>query len=572
MKKRMRILALLMALCMVLALCACGQTAASSPAEPSAAEPSVQEEPAPAPEPEAPEPAPEPEIPEEPSAEEPAEPEKPEIVVEYPLFDEVQTYTIWLGTAPDLSDVVKNMEEFVIFRELEKVTNVTWDATMVSFMAESEQFQLMVAGGDYTDVVCKAVENYNGTVDQAIEEEFLIDLAPYIDENMPNLLSWFEEYPDLRKQITSDGGAIGAFPKIYAAPSDISSGGMIRADWLADLGLAEPKTFDDLYNILNSFRDQKGTVAPLVIAMPTGVQSELVSGYNIAAGFYQVDGEVRYGGIQPEFKEYLTMMNKWYSEGLVDELFLTNQYESLVDMSPVLNGTCGVWYGTAAQAISYMISSSADPNMRVTGVTGLTKDGSVAHVGESGSMFDSHLWSVTTVCQDPEIICRYIDYVYSEDGILLANYGVEGETFEYDENGTPRLTDLVLNNPEYSYGAAMNIFVCDRMTPAPFVIDEDRVRANYIQDQIDAINVWNGSNDGLYNMPKAGVNMTVEESSKYYSLYTDIETYMDENIVKFIVGDKSLDEFDAYVETLIGMGIEECVAIEQAAYDRYLEA
>ena len=193
MKKRMRILALLMALCMVLALCACGQTAASSPAEPSAAEPSVQEEPAPAPEPEAPEPAPEPEIPEEPSAEEPAEPEKPEIVVEYPLFDEVQTYTIWLGTAPDLSDVVKNMEEFVIFRELEKVTNVTWDATMVSFMAESEQFQLMVAGGDYTDVVCKAVDNYNGTVDQAIEEEFLIALAPYIDENMPNRLSWFQE-------------------------------------------------------------------------------------------------------------------------------------------------------------------------------------------------------------------------------------------------------------------------------------------------------------------------------------------------------------------------------------------
>lgn len=571
MKKTTRILALLMALCMVLALCACGQTADSSAAEPSA--PSAAEEPTAATEAPAPEPEPEtPEPPEVPSAAEVSaeEPQMPEI--QYPLFDELQTYTIWLGTAPDLSDVVKNMEEFVIFRELEKITNVGWDATMVSFMAEAEQFQLMVAGGDYTDVVCKAVDNYNGTVDQAIEEEFLIDLAPYIEENMPNLLGWFQEYPELRKQITSDGGAIGAFPKIYAAPSDISSGGMIRADWLTDLGLEEPKTFDDLYSILNTFRDQKGASAPLVIAQPTGVQSEIISGYNIAAGFYQVDGEVRFGGIQPEFKEYLTMMNQWYSEGLVDDLFLTNQYESLVDMSPVLNGTCGVWYGTAAQAITNMIGSSADPNMRITGVTNVTKDGSMAHVGESGSMFDSHLWSVTTVCQDPDVICRYIDYVYSEAGILLANYGVEGETFEYDETGTPRLTDLVLNNPEYSYGAAMNIFVCDRMTPAPFVIDEERVRADYIQDQIDAINVWNNSNDGLYNMPKAGVNMTVEESAQYYGLYSDIETYMDENIVKFIVGDKSLDEFDAYVETLVGMGIEDCVAIEQAAYDRYLTA
>ena len=565
MKKLSKLLALLLAL--TFALSACGTPGSS--AEP-AAEPvdsTVQAAPTEAPPSADPTPA------EAPSAEEPSavEPETPEVVISYPLFDTLQTYSIWLGTAPDLSDVVNNMEEFVIFRELEKITNVGWDATMVSFMAEAEQFQLMVAGGDYTDVVCKAVDNYNGTVDDAIEDDFLIDLAPYIPENMPNLTRWFQQYPELRKQITSVDGAIGAFPKLYKEYSDGSSGGTIRADWLQDLGLDAPKTYDDMYNILNEFRDKKGATAPLAIAMPSGVQAELLAGYNISGGFYQVDGEIRFGAIQPEFKDYLTMMNKWYTEGLVDELFLTNSYESLVDMSPVLNGTCGIWYGTAAQAISYMISSSADPNMRITGVTNVTPDGSMAHIGEVGSVFDSHLWSVTTVCQDPEVICQYIDYVYSDEGTLLANYGVEGETFTYVD-GVPRLTDLVLNNPDYSYGAAMNIFVCDRMTPAPFVIDEDRVRADYIEDQLDAIEVWNNCNDGLYNLPRSGLTLSTEESNKYYELYPDIETYMDENIVKFIVGDKDLSEFDAYVDALIGMGIEDCVAVEQSAYDRYMEA
>lgn len=563
MKKLTRTLALLLAL--VFALSACGQTGSSAEPQTNGSAASTVEEQTPAPTQAAPADS---------AAEDSAEDsalEAPEVVISYPLFDELQTYSIWLGTAPDLSDVVNNMDEFVIFRELEKITNVGWKATMVSFMAEAESFQLMVAGGDYTDVVCKAVDNYNGTVDQAIEEEFLIDLAPYIPDNMPNLTRWFEQYPELPKQLTSEGGAIGAFPKLYKEYSDISSGGMLRADWMEDLGLDAPKTYDDLYNVLTEFRDKKGATAPLVIAMPSGVQSELLAGYNISGGFYQVDGEIRYGAIQPEFKEYLTMMNKWYSEGLVDELFLTNSYESLVDMSPVLNGTCGVWYGTAAQAISYMISSAADPNMRITGITNVTTDGSMAHVGESGSVFDSHLWSVTTVCEDPEVICQYIDYVYSDEGTLLANYGVEGETFTY-ENGVPRLTDLVLNNPDYSYGAAMNIFVCDRMTPAPFVIDEDRVRADYIEDQLNAIEVWNNSNDGLYNLPRAGINMSVEESSRYYELYPDIETYMDEHIVRFIVGDEPLSEFDAYVDALLGMGIEECVELEQAAYDRYMEA
>lgn len=564
MKQSTRILALLLSLVLVLALAACGgdtgsQTTSAGSEAVSVPEAPVQEAP----------PAEEPSVQEAASVQEASLAEEPDIVIEYPLFDELQTYTIWLGTAPDLTEVVYNMDEFVIFRELQKITNVGWEAKMVSFMAEAEQFQLMLAGGEYTDVVVKAVDNYNGTVDQAIEEEFLIDLAPLIPENMPNLTNWFEKYPELPRQLKSDNGAIGAFPKLYAAPSDISSGGMIRADWLEDLGLENPKTFDGLYDTLLAFRDEKGATAPLAIAVSTGVQSELISGYNISAGFYQVDGEVRYGAVQPEFKEYLTMMNRWYSEGLIDDLFLTNQYESLVDTSPVLNGTCGVWFGTAAQSIPNMISSAADPNMRITGLTTVTKDGEQAHIGEAGSLFDSHMWSITAQCQDPETICRYIDYVYSEDGTLLANYGVEGETFTYVD-GTPKLTDLVLNNPDYSYGAAMNIFVCDRMTPAPFVIDEDRVRADYIPDQLDAIDIWNNSNDGLYNMPKTGVNLSVDESEQYYALYSDIDTYLDENIVKFVVGDQSLDQFDQFAETLKTMGIDQCIEIYQAAYDRYL--
>ena len=568
MKKISRMLALLLALMLLFSMAACGQTAQSS-----AEAPAPESTEASAPEtPEAPvAPAPEPEAPQVSAVEASVvEPEAPEVVIEYPLFDEVHKYSIWLGTAPDLSDVVSNMEEFVVFRELEKITNVGWDATMVSFMAESEQFQLMVAGGDYTDVVCKAVDNYTGTVDQAIEEEFLIDLAPYIPENMPNLTRWFRDYPDLERQLKSEQGAIGAFPKIYAEPSDVSAGGSIRADWLEDLGLEAPKTYDDLYNILNAFKDEKGADKPLVITRETGVQPELLDGYNVGAGYYQVEGEVRFGSLQPEFKEYLTMMNKWYSEGLVNDLFLSQAgYESLIDTSPVLTGSCGVWYGTAAQSYTTLLSQCEDPGIRITGITNVTTDGSVAHLGDVGNMFDSHLWSVTTVCEDPEVICQYIDYIYSEEGILLANYGVEGETFTYVD-GVPTLTDLVLNNPNYSYGAAMNIFVCDRMTPAPFVINEDRVRANYVEDQLSAIAVWNAATDGLYNIPTTGVNMTVEESETYNGLYSDIETYMDENIVKFIVGDKPLGEFDSFVDTLVEMGIEDCVAIEQAAYDRYI--
>ena len=79
-----------------------------------------------------------------------------------------------------------------------------------------------------------------------------------------------------------------------------------------------------------------------------------------------------------------------------------------------------------------------------------------------------------------------MDYLYSDAGVLLANYGVEGETFRYVD-GKPVLTELVTNNPDYSYNLALNIFTCDRQTPVPFIIDEQKARNDYSEDQSSAI-------------------------------------------------------------------------------------
>ena len=63
--------------------------------------------------------------------------------------------------------------------------------------------------------------------------------------------------------------------------------------------------------------------------------------------------------------------------------------------------------------------------------------------------------------------------------------------------------------------------------------------------------------------------MTIEESEKFYGTYNDIDTYIDENLLSFIIGTTPLSEFDSFKETLISMGIEDCIAIKQDALDRY---
>ena len=568
MKHGKRLLSLILVAMLVLGMTACGgeKTASSAPVEAGAVENT----------PEAPkESAVEvPEMPEEPASAEESieEPAVQRPVVSYPLFDDVTTFTLWTSNSPDLSEIISDLNEYLVFSQLEQATNVRWDATLVSFFSSDEQFQLMVASQDYTDVVCRAIDSYTGGTDQAIEEEFLIDVSDLIDENMPNLLDWFDKYPELRKQMTTVEGNIGGFPKFYQEPSDVNEGALIRLDWLEELGLESPKTYDDLHNVLTQFKEQKNASAPLVIPVNTGVQGNLLYGYNID-NYYQVDGQVRFGPMQPEFKEYLTMMNQWYNEGLLSDSFLTSQAEVLMDFSTILSGDTGVWCGSGTQSITQLLSMAAEsqPDMRITGMTNVTKDGDTAHVGTESQILDSIMWSITTQCSDPAAIARYVDYLYSDAGILLANYGVEGETFHYVD-GKPVLTELVTNNPDYSYNLALNIFTCDRQTPVPFIIDEQKARNDYSEDQSNAVAVWNEATDGLYNIPRQGVNMTTKEQEEYNSTYSDIDTYMDETISKFVVGDLSLDQFDSFVQKLKDMGIEDCIAIEQTAYNRYLEA
>ena len=55
--------------------------------------------------------------------------------------------------------------------------------------------------------------------------------------------------------------------------------------------------------------------------------------------------------------------------------------------------------------------------------------------------------AITTSCKDVETAARLLDYAYSEEGHMLFNFGVEGESYTMVD-GYPTYTDKILNNPE----------------------------------------------------------------------------------------------------------------------------
>lgn len=150
---------------------------------------------------------------------------------------------------------------------------------------------------------------------------------------------------------------------------------------------------------------------------------------------------------------------------------------------------------------------------------------------------------------------------------MLANYGKEGVTYEMVD-GKPVFTDFVLHNPDgLSIEKALSVYAgCNNK---PFLVEKDYMLGGYAYDvQKKSLDVWATPDAPIKDMPPQ--TMTNEEVQEYNSIMTDIQTYLDEFKLKFILGTEPLENFPQFVENIKNMNIDRAIEIRQAEYDRYL--
>lgn len=76
---------------------------------------------------------------------------------------------------------------------------------------------------------------------------------------------------------------------------------------------------------------------------------------------------------------------------------------------------------------------------------------------------------------------------------------------------------------------------------------------------------------GVVPAPFPNLPLTEAQFSEVNSKMAEINTYVNETVSKFLLGEESLDNFSKYVETIKKMGIDEVLDIYNAAYKEYSE-
>lgn len=480
-----------------------------------------------------------------------------------------ETISWWFSYVDDITP-----DDSQFFQQMQERTGVTVAWQCPNRQTAGENFNLMIASGDWTDMVTGLGGMYTTGLNGALEEGIIQDLTEVIQENMPayqNVLASSREYT---MDTMLDDGRIAAIYGLQAEGYPASLGMAIRKDWLDDLGMDLPRTYEEYHDALTAFKSEKGATSPLLIsASGTENNNFWFTGHGVAGTldqtrglypFYQKDGKVHFSVTEDGFRETLEMLSQWYAEGLIYKDFMSG--DMMTSMGMAMSGETGL-YSTFLTTLSN--SDAATGGQAWPALTPLKQEGDEIHFGLAHDLVEgvSAGTCITATAEDTELCARWLDYLYTADGQLLANYGVEGVSFEYVD-GKPQLMDIVLNNPTYGTNVALNYYA---LNIAMGLLDWSRTTVTYTDAQNAALEIWcEGDTD--YNYP-TNVTMTIAESEEFNRTYSDISTNVSESVLAFITGSRPLNDetWEELVKGIEGMGIQRCIDVKQAALDRYLQ-
>ena len=459
-----------------------------------------------------------------------------------------------------------------VWQEAAKRTNISLKGTIsLSNSNEEEAFNLMMSSGNLADII--------GYVDASSLEKLgrdggMIPLNDLIKEHAPNIQKVLDEDARFRQTAYSLDGNIYQIPKNQELKA--AEFWWIRQDWLDKLNLKAPTTVDELHDVLYAFRNEDPNGNGLKDEIPLFDRAgwkqpdEYLYLWDTSLEFYPRDGKMKYEPLEENFKTGVSNMIKWYQEGLIDpEIFTRGASSRDTLLGGDLGGCTHDWVSTANYNSTLQ---ETIPGFQMAAIAPPADQNGV--VKERVSRYPGVGWGISSQCKDPVTVIKFMDYFFTEEGSDLMNWGIEGDTFTRDADGSKHFTDTVLQSELTpigylrSIGAQYRIGMCQ---------DGDYEYATMKEDGIEANKLYNGHDEWFddslppYLDGKMALKYTSDDEAEYKNIMASIKPYVDEKFQSWILGVNDFDsEYDTFIKELTARGIDRALEINQKAYDTFL--
>ncbi|MBE7026925.1 MAG: extracellular solute-binding protein [Ruminococcaceae bacterium] len=490
------------------------------------------------------------------------------------LNQEVKNLEGYLASAEplDLTFHFHQSNGVIMWKNDGPITKAAAEATNINLInqasagqADSAQaFNTMLMG----DVLPDVIHSTGANLDQAGMDGAMIPLEDLIEEYAPNIHKYFSEHPEYIAMSKAYDGHLYYIPAISLdGPTE---GWILRKDWMEKLGLETPTNVEEFYNVLKAFREQDPNGNGLKDEIPfldrTKSPWDLLALFGVSRQPYEVteDGKVVANFMKEEYKNAMRELAKWYAEGLIDpEIFTRNNARE--ELYANNNGGATVDWFSSTYSYNETLSKEAlgdsyfgfelvtiDPPKDVNGVSKSYTPRTV---------LQSQGWGISKDNKHVAETLKFFDFWFTDEGRTLLWFGPDRKT---TADGKPDYSDearaYVGGPTEYmsSIGGALNIGSI-RMLEAEVGAMPQEAKDAYMHYRENVEHI----------KPGISYKYTPEETRINKSKGTDTSTYMDEMRQNWLLGNKDVDAtWDEYITHLKELGVDEVIAMQQAAYDR----
>lgn len=390
-----------------------------------------------------------------------------------------------------------------------------------------QKISLILAGGDVPDLMVMLTK----------EDYFkLAGQGAFLPLN--DLLKKAPNYEKLVAKDVLDAAKVDG--KLYALPIPTSStatrGLLFRTDLLTELNLKEPTTLDEYYQVFKTIKEKKGII-PFTLAASGADDIDYTTGpiagaFGVATRTVVKNNKLEFSYTQPEYKEFLTYMKKLYDEGLIDKEFAVlktaNVKEKIIG-GQAASGIDAWWnFKPIAEALKTKMPNAAVKYLTLP----------VGPTGKSGIIQEpvvNKYFVVPKGAKNPEGAIEFFNYMASEDALKVQDYGLEGKNYKVD-NGK------VVQTLEESNAIGWRIVYQLMDTPANTV---NRMNVKGFTPYYEPLLKDKQVREETYYAPSIDA---------YDKKLTELITFKSENTVKFIMGARSLNEFDDFVKEFNARG------------------
>ncbi|MGG1519369.1 extracellular solute-binding protein [Paenibacillus oryzisoli] len=484
--------------------------------------------------------------------------------------------TLTIGVTDNYYSPMSYTKNLPVWQEVEKQTGVSieWNVNPTEQYNDVMRVRLAAASGlpDILQLPDSPV-SYG-------KDGLILPLNDLIDQHAPHIKQFLDDNPYIRRLLQAPDGNIYALSSVVSGTDYTDpSGVLIRKDWLDKLGLQEPTTLDEWYTVLKAFKEKdpngngKADEIPFSPRYSWGGAAEIfghalglhVAGY--CRGFdVDENGRLQYGWMDPKAEKLVGWLRKLFEEGLLDPEFMSKKADKILsDIALERVGSTNHFLNATAKFNAAVGTGKANWMLALP-----PADPGVERFYEKSGPIASY-YGISKDAEDPALAIRWLDYIYaSEEGARLLAFGVEGLSYTMVD-GKPQFTDFIAHNPDgldpanalRSIGAFPTL-PWIRSQYGPFSLQPKALLSldPAMMAQADRVRPY------LVDTPPIRFMLaTNEEIEKEKKLSVNIETYVEESVLQFIYGRKTID-WEAFRSTLIKLGINDWLAIKQQQYDR----